>query len=82
MQFTPLETALITLVGAVFSGIFVRVRSVSKTECREHRGSCKIHQDEIAVKFAIIFRMLRALVTYSNMPEDKKVRIINDKGDD
>nr|WP_287412757.1 hypothetical protein [Pseudodesulfovibrio sp.] len=75
MPFTGLETSLVTVVIAAIVGFFVRVRSVSQSDC-------KAQQDSMDIKFNTIFRMLRALITYSNMPEEKKVAILNQKGDD
>ena len=75
MPFSNLETSLITVVFAAIVGFIVKVRSVSSSECKgQHK--------EMDVKFSIIFRMLRALITYSAIPEDKKVEILNQKGDD
>ena len=75
MPFSNLETSLVTGVVAIIVGYIVRVRSVTKTECKEqHR-----EQD---LKFRILFNMVRALVVHSKIPEEEKVKILNNKGDD
>jgi hypothetical protein len=75
MEFSPLETSLITVVFSVACGLVVKHRSVSRAECqRQH-----VRQDE---KFNILFRMVRALVVHSSIPEEEKVRILNQRGDD
>lgn len=73
MPFTGLETTLVTAIVAIFVGFLVRIRSVSRSDCKDQHK-------EMDAKFRIIFRMLRALITYSDMPEEKKVQILNDKG--
>ena len=55
-------------------GFVVRVRSVSRSECKEQHSA----QD---LKFKILFRMVRALVVHSNIPKEEQVDILNDKGD-
>lgn len=85
MTFTPLETALISVVGAVVVGMFVRLKSVSATTCKGHRANTdtKIKEglDKIDRSMGILFRQQRALITYMDIPEDKKVEILNEKGD-
>ncbi len=75
MQFSPLEVSLITVVFSVAVGLVVKHRSVTRVECREQH----VRQDE---KFAILFRMVRALVVHSGIPVEEKTRILNEKGGD
>lgn len=97
MQFTPLETTLITIVGSVIVGIVIRSRSVGKAECKEHRDAfgtnCQhLHSEadanlkeqlgRINTKLNTIFRMNRAMAVHMDIPEDQKVKILNEKGDE
>ena len=75
MPFSGLETTLTTVVVAIIVGFIVRVRSVTRADCKDQHKA-------MDVKFAIIFRMLRALVSYSDIPDDKKIEILNEKGGD
>lgn len=75
MTFSPLETALITIVGAIVVGLFVRVRSVSESHC-------KTQHDKVNGDLRTIFSMLRAIVTYmEGIPKEERVKILNEKGD-
>ena len=74
MTFTPLETALISVVGAIVVGLFVRVRSVSESHCTKQHN--KVNDDVRA-----IFSILRAIViNMREIPEEEKVKILNDYG--
>lgn len=107
MQFSGLETTLVSLLGSAVTGAVVRVwmgRSfVTKDNCASSKSSCgQIHEvaqemmdskikaikDELATLTAKtgrdqakIFRMLRALIVYSDIPADQKQQILNEKGE-
>ncbi|XPV75538.1 MAG: hypothetical protein ACNI27_12960 [Desulfovibrio sp.] len=74
MTFTPLETLLISTVLSILVGVCVRGGSVSK-------GDCEKQSMVMDKKFTIVFRMLRGLVVHSDIPDDKKAEILNEKGD-
>lgn len=85
MNFTPLEAVLMVIVSGIIVGVTVRVKSVSTKDCKSHRNSTdtKIREglEKIDRSMGILFRQQRALITYMDIPEDKKVEILNEKGD-
>ena len=79
MTFSSLESLLLAMAAALVTGIGVRLMLahdyVRKCDCAEkHR-----RLGELDIKFSILFQMVRALVVYSDMPEEKKTEILNFK---
>lgn len=68
-------------------------RKISRSACEEHRQSilraCEERHKaecrttaELKRDLRIVFRMLRALIAYSNIPQDVQADILNTRGDD
>jgi hypothetical protein len=87
MELTGLE---VIMGGAVLSGIvglgtwvITASRYQSKSACDErHAGVCReicAIKEKQSIDTALVMRMLRSLILYSNMPEAEKERILNDR---
>ena len=94
MQLTSLETALITgfsaIIGAVVTHLTMSFRCVNKAQCErrhhEENNACAArHAEDCKSNEALRknqqtqFRMIRALVVYSDIPKEEKERILNDR---
>lgn len=86
MTFTPLEALLGGAMVSILSGVTVRLLTggsfVTKAQCnRNHEQECRTN-GSIQRKLDIQFRMLRALIIHSDLPEEKKEQILNERGID
>lgn len=94
IQFTPLEAVLMGMLISLLTGVVMRwltTRSfVTCEDCEaRHQGvlnsmkelRTQREQDLKDVKETnkTIFRMLRGLIVYSDIPQDKKEEILNDR---
>lgn len=85
---TYLETTLITLFVSLVVGIIVRYVSgsgkVSCSDCEKRHEvldqRLKADKEDDHEDHSRIMRMLRSLITHSDMPADKKEAILNDSG--
>jgi uncharacterized membrane protein YozB (DUF420 family) len=89
--YSGLETTLIALITAIVScvGLFIAMGKVFMTrrECELHNRAiesadtetCKKIQELLNIQ-SLQFRMLRTIIVYMDIPQDKKEAILNMKG--
>lgn len=86
MVLTPMESILLAaLLSVVFGGgayWWARRDCVTQSECKERHAREALADVGHTRNIKLLFRMVRALVMYSNIPEAEKVNIINGKAED
>lgn len=84
MTLTPLEALLggsmVSFVTAVAVRIFMCRSFVTRQQCRlNHDLECRSNES-VQRKLDILFRMLRAFIINSDLPNEKKEDILNERG--
>jgi hypothetical protein len=82
---TPLELALLGGFLTLIVTTVVRTKYISRSDCKARRqeidSRIQARLDKIDHSLSIIFQQQRAMITLSNLPDDKKVELLNVKGD-
>ena len=92
---TLLGTSIVALLSSGVTGVLIRLllgrRLVTKEEClQNHKNAEDLHilsqsqrdkdMQELKGSIRVLFRMNRALITYSDIPPEEKERILNTNG--
>lgn len=77
MQLTPLEILLGSALLSLLVGLAVRLVMRGSFVTKQEFCSFTEEQKE---KSTIIFRMLRAMIVHSDIDDEEKERILNDRG--
>ncbi len=90
MELTPLEfvllAAFLTLLSAVLTRLLFSGKFVTKETCAAEREKQCLERQQVCTELEnlrdgqkVQFRMLRALIAHSTMPDEKKAEVLNQK---